>query len=974
MSERISRRELLRDLGAASATTLLAVGSARQKASAEGLPVEGQTGQPSSHPLPQSTPNEKPSPVLSNLSQVPRSDDLVEISAGEMVVAFDRRYGSISSITRKGDSLRTNFIGNEYNTPGVDVANSRWMGDLVTAVWDVTDTNPAHRNWTPRSGFVLKGRWKRELTGRSADIRQVGFDGKTFSVEYKGASANEDGIRSFHLAMRFRGSEDSSLLWDVELQNTTDRVLELGDLGFPLMVNDDQGEYYVDPKTGQPFPPDETEAPLRDPADSFSVVRDQYPRIARQYFEQKVISHFFAGGHSSYVLIQRARGDAPFLLLHAVEGGAIECVYRDDSSFGERVYWWDGPNILAVHSWATRNLRGWNKNPWINGHTSLVLQPGEKWSCQLRFALVDSYDAIRDEIYRAGNLGIRIFPSMVVQENTDAYVELRSKTDVDKIEFLSDNITVKEKKRSGDKTLLTLSFKGRGQKSLKLRYGSRWTNVHFYCVEDIAQLLKTRGNFIVEREFYENPDDPYHRNHMFLPFDHRIGSTFLDSDEVSEVGGSDAEFGFSEPLFLAEKNIYYPSPKEVATLETYVADCLFKYIQNPETYDVRASLYWKLRYPSSPWSHWNEERANATYRAYNYAHVANIYHALYQIGKRYDLLTRRSTLDYLKMAFNTSVHMFRTDPWGHIGVMGGANSLNIMEDLGREGLQAERGELLDEIKKCNEVFLEEPYPYSSEYPVDTTAQEQVYFFTRYFGNTEKNLRTLQVMRALRGGNQPVWFQYGNDNKGDLTCWYTESTNGWALLRAFDDDGDLDTLIKGFAGVMSVAVDLLPDGMCFAHFLSTPGIFDFTPPRTLDGGIAQFGFLKAAKAYVIHDDSFGLIGCGCRVESSTGKIRAYPHDGLRKRLRFVSEAIDIEVAQGEIDWALVVDAEGQLDLSLSDSTNVVKRAELEIRGLAKGDHMVRYGSAANRISVFDALRLSLPIADARLIRIKSCKPA
>ncbi len=891
-----------------------------------------------------------------------------------MVVAFDRRYGSISSITRKGDSLRTNFIGNEYNTPGVDVANSRWMGDLVTAVWDVTDTNPAHRNWTPRSGFVLKGRWKRELTGRSADIRQVGFDGKTFSVEYKGASANEDGIRSFHLAMRFRGSEDSSLLWDVELQNTTDRVLELGDLGFPLMVNDDQGEYYVDPKTGQPFPPDETEAPLRDPADSFSVVRDQYPRIARQYFEQKVISHFFAGGHSSYVLIQRARGDAPFLLLHAVEGGAIECVYRDDSSFGERVYWWDGPNILAVHSWATRNLRGWNKNPWINGHTSLVLQPGEKWSCQLRFALVDSYDAIRDEIHRAGNLGIRIFPSMVVQENTDAYVELRSKTDVDKIEFLSDNITVKEKKRSGDKTLLTLSFKGRGQKSLKLRYGSRWTNVHFYCVEDIAQLLKTRGNFIVEREFYENPDDPYHRNHMFLPFDHRIGSTFLDSDEVSEVGGSDAEFGFSEPLFLAEKNIYYPSPKEVATLETYVADCLFKYIQNPETYDVRASLYWKLRYPSSPWSHWNEERANATYRAYNYAHVANIYHALYQIGKRYDLLTRRSTLDYLKMAFNTSVHMFRTDPWGHIGVMGGANSLNIMEDLGREGLQAERGELLDEIKKCNEVFLEEPYPYSSEYPVDTTAQEQVYFFTRYFGNTEKNLRTLQVMRALRGGNQPVWFQYGNDNKGDLTCWYTESTNGWALLRAFDDDGDLDTLIKGFAGVMSVAADLLPDGMCFAHFLSTPGIFDFTPPRTLDGGIAQFGFLKAAKAYVIHDDSFGLIGCGCRVESSTGKIRAYPHDGLRKRLRFVSEAIDIEVAQGEIDWALVVDAEGQLDLSLSDSTNVVKRAELEIRGLAKGDHMVRYGSAANRISVFDALRLSLPIADARLIRIKSCKPA
>jgi len=148
---------------------------------------------------------------------------------------------------------------------------------------------------------------------------------------------------------------------------------------------------------------------------------------------------------------------------------------------------------------------------------------------------------------------------------------------------------------------------------------------------------------------------------MFLPFDHRIGSTYRDTDEVSEIGGMDAEFGVSEPLFLAEKNVYYPSPREVASLETYVADSLFKYIQDPETYDVRASLYWKLRYPSSPWSHWTEKRTKDSYRAYNYAHVANIYHALYQVGKRYGLLTRKSPQAYLLMAYHTSVHMFRRD-------------------------------------------------------------------------------------------------------------------------------------------------------------------------------------------------------------------------------------------------------------------------------------------------------------------------
>jgi hypothetical protein len=968
MSKRITRRDLLKDVGAVGAGTLLGAGVSTTKLPAE-APAAAQTGQPPTYPFPQTANSEKATIVSSHNPAAPHKDDLAELITGDMIVAFDCRYGSIHSITRKGDPYGTNFIGNGINTPGVDVSNSRWTGDLVTAVWEVTDRNPAHSHWTPRANFALKGNWRLELTGRSGDIRQVSFDGRSFSVRYEGASQNENGIRSFNLAMNYRSGEGSSLIWEIELRNATDHVLEIGDLGFPLMVNDDQGEYYVDPKTGQPFPPDETQAPLRDPADSFAVIREQYPRIQKLYHEKKVIAHHFVGGHSSYVLVERPLGDAPFLLLHGMGEIAFECIYRDESSFAENVYYWDGPNILAVYSWATRNLRGWNKNPWVNGHTSLVLEPGEKWSGQLRFVFVEGYDAIRDELYKAGNLGIRVLPAMVAQEDTNVYVELKTKTSVDKIEHLSDNLAVKEARRVGDKTLLTLSFKGRGQKSLKLHYAGRWTNLHFYCIEDIAELLKARGRFVVEREFYNNPEDPYHRHHMFLPFDHRIGSTFLDSDEVSEVGGSDAEFGFSEPLFLAEKNVYYPVAKEVNALEDYISDCLFKYIQDPETYRVRASLYWKLRYPSSPWSHWTVERAEATYRAYNYAHVMNIYHAMYLIGRRYGLLVQRSPEDYLRMSYRTCLEMFRTEPWGHVGVMGGSNALNILDDLEKERMLQEHSHLFEQIRKCNEVFLDDPYPYASEYPADTTAHEQVYFFTRYFGDAGKSRKTVQIIKALRGGNQPVWFQYGNDNKGDLTCWYTESTNGWALLRAFEEDGDMDTLLKGYAGLMSVEVDLLADGMCYAHFISTPGIFDFTPPRTLDGGIAQFGFMKAAKSYVIEDDTFGLVGCGCRVESLPGEIHVYPRDGLRKRLRFVAQKIDMEVAQGEIDQVTMGDRARWFQLRLSDSTGVVKKAEFDLTGLEKGEYLVRHGSSTERTTISGTLSISLRIEDARLIRIE-----
>jgi hypothetical protein len=313
--------------------------------------------------------------------------------------------------------------------------------------------------------------------------------------------------------------------------------------------------------------------------------------------------------------------------------------------------------------------------------------------------------------------------------------------------------------------------------------------------------------------------------------------------------------------------------------------------------------------------------------------------------------------------------MFQTEPWGHVGVMGGSNALNILDDLKKEEMQKEHNNLLEQIRKCNEVFLDDPYPYASEYPVDTTAHEQVYFFTRYFGDVEKSRKTVQVIKALRGGNQPVWFQYGNDNKGDLTCWYTESTNGWALLRAFEDDGDMDTFFKGYAGVMSVEVDLLADGMCYAHFISTPGIFDFTPPRTLDGGIAQFGFLNAVKSYVIEDDAFGLVGCGCRVESVPGEIRVHPRDGLRKRLRFVSQKIDLEVGQGEIDQVTMGDQTRWFELCLSDSTGFVKKAEFDLTGLEKGVYLVRHGSSTERMTNCGTLSISLPIDDATLIRIE-----
>jgi hypothetical protein len=883
---------------------------------------------------------------------------LVNLTAGDMIVSFDRRYGSIHSITRKNDPYSTNYIGNERNTPGLDPSDSRWTGDVVTTVWHLTERNWKNFRLGQNDVFRVSGRWKREVTGKSADNRRIHFADNVFHVAYQDPSGNDEGVQSYALDMSFHAGEGSSLLWDIGITNTTSNTLEIGELGFPLMVNDDYSELYV--QAGE-----ETKLSTINNVDFGKT-----PLRQKLIHEQKVLAHHFIAGHSSYALIQRPLGDAPFLLVHPTLDTSFECIYKEPNlAFAAHVRDWQGPDILAIHSWATKNLRQWRSNPWVNGHTSLILEPDEKKSYQLRFALIPSYEAIREESYKAGNLGIRVVPSMVVQEDTDVLVELTSKSDIDHIDILSDNVTVKGKKRIEEKTLLTLSFVGRGQKSLKLRYGdNRWTNLHFYCIENIEQLLNGRGRFVIDRQFYSNPEDPYHRNHCFLPFDHRIGSMFLDSDEVWEVGGSD-ESGFSEPLFLAEKNVYFPSQREVQTLETYVSDCLFKYIQNPETYEVCASLYWKNRYPSSGWGEWTKERSEATFRSYNYVHPANIYHALYRIGKNYGLVTHRTPEEYLRMSYRTCQKWFTTGPWRHIGLMEGSNSINILNDIKKEGWNEEYNNLRQLMEDCEGEFLRDPYPYSSELVIDQTAHEQVYFFTRFFGAKEKNEKTIQVLKALRGGNQPVWFRYGNDKRRDVCCWYNASLNGLALLQAYEDYGDPDALLKGYAGVVSVIANVLPDGMGYNFFICTPGIYDHQPPRTFESGPGLWGFLKAAKSYVVKDPTFGEVGYGCRLEADDKSVTVYPTDGVAKRLRFVERKVDLEVTRGQFKRVTLARQTDSLVLDVGDPSGFAKTAAVTISGLQSGAYNVVHGKSRKHVSSDGSLEVVVPISDAHHIEIQ-----
>jgi len=886
---------------------------------------------------------------------------LHRLAAGSMVVDFDKETGTIHSIIGSQDPLGTNFIGNRVNTRGVALGDTHATGDVVATVWNLKTADWIREQAAgPDAVFRPSGSWRRESTLESADIRKISFDQSIFHVRYEGRSQRANGIRSFRLEMSYRIADDNSLLWDIEIENISGRTLELGELAIPLRVNDDYAALY------------DGMTPKR------AVVEGKMPAIQKAIHEQKVLAHSFVAGHSSYVIVQRPRGDPPFLMLHCEQDTSFECIYKAEGSFGGD---WIGTDLLAIHSWATHQQRGWVWNPWVNGHTSLVLEPGQKRSFRLRFVFVEDYESIGEELVKSGNLGIRVLPSMVVQENSDVHVEVKCRSELEDIEVHSDGVLLKERRRTNDTTLLTFSFEGRGQKSLKLIYGGgRWTYLHFYCIEDAEQLIKARARFMAKRQFYENPKDPYNRNHLFLPFDYRLGRMIDDYEDVWEVGGT-GDPGFGDPLFLAEKNVHFPCREEVEKLETYVDDCLFRHIQNPETYEVRDSLYWKVRYPSSPSSTFSKTRSEATWRTYNYTFVANIYHALYRVGKRYDLLTKRAPAEYLKMAYRTCLKWFTTGPFKHAGLITGSNAVEILADLEREGWKPEHAALLALMKTCNDEFIRDPYPFSSEIEIDETGQHQVYFFSKLFAglgsreSKEKNVDVVRVLKALRGGDQPVWFSYGNDLfahpdlRGQIACWHSASLNGLALLAHFEETGDQVMLTKGYAGVMSVLHNVLPDGMGFGWFMLNPGVFGYEPPRTFEGGPGLWGFLRAAKAYVVEDRSFGLVGYGCKIETTADEIRVFPKDGVKKRVRFVPDRIEIEASTGEIACAVFNKKAGSLGLELTDSTGLVKTVRLTVKGLQVGDYEVRFEGGAERRNVKDILNLELPINQAKAINIR-----
>ena len=225
-------------------------------------------------------------------------------------------------------------------------------------------------------------------------------------------------------------------------------------------------------------------------------------------------------------------------------------------------------------------------------------------------------------------------------------------------------------------------------------------------------------------------------------------------------------------------------------------------------------------WPKCYWMHcWSEKRSRETWRAYNYPHVATTYWALYRLGRHFaPPLTRRATWQwYLKQAGRTVTAMWRyagkgrdTSQWGLMvkqppplpqphrappppaapvkcqtarrsvvlasaWQVGSAFQL-ILDDLEREGFEEEAAPLRKMVEQRLSKWSQMVFPYGSEFPWDSTGQEEINTWlirSGKYGAANKTVGAVLAYSSL----MPHWAYCGSARRywdfvinGKLVCW------------------------------------------------------------------------------------------------------------------------------------------------------------------------------------------------------------
>jgi Family of unknown function (DUF5695) len=692
----------------------------------------------------------------------------------------------------------------------------------------------------------------------------------------------------------------------------------------------------------------------------------------------------YIGEEAGYLQVTRLSGHGPTLVVVPEGKTPLEAynpildragywgaapVFTDPTPRGitfEGFYEW------MIHSQAYAENEWKNAQPW-NPSTALALAPGESKTYGFEFLASDSIRNIEKTLadnHRPVAVGV---PGYIVPTDIHARLFLKYSQEVKSLEVEpSGAITLgKDARTSAGWLAYTVEGKIWGRSRLTITYEDGLVQtIQYFVTKPETQVVADMGHFLTTKQWYVDPSDPFHRSPSVMTYD-RERNQIVTQDSRAWIAGLGDEGGGGAWLSAVMKELVEPDKGELEKLQQYVDGVLWgglQYKDGPHAYGVRKSLfyyqpdqmpagYYRSDLDWKSWTSWNKQASEQVDRSYDYPHVAAAYWVLYRLGRNNQGLVTNHPWDwYLTHAYETSMAMtqFAAD-LGVFGQMEGDIFLQILTDLKHEGMTTQAHNLEAAMRMRTDRWRKEAYPFGSEMPWDSTGQEEVYAWTKYFGYQDKAEVTLNAIMGYdptiphwgyNGSARRYWdfiFAAKDRRLERQLHHYGSGLNAIPLLAEYrEHPDDLYLLRVGYGGTMGALTDIDQEGFASAAFHAFPDMLKLDP-LSGDYGPNFFGYAWNTATYIVNSPQFGWVAFGGNIQVKGNSVKVMPLDSFRSRVYVASRGLWLTLEAGKFESIEVNIRTGAVRVGLSEADEFTKTARLRVEQPAKIKDVGKYYS-------------------------------
>ncbi|SFG82765.1 DUF5695 domain-containing protein [Pedobacter insulae] len=727
---------------------------------------------------------------------------------------------------------------------------------------------------------------------------------------------------------RFWELQQGQLILRFELSNKSTGPVEIGALGIPMIFNN-----ILEGKT-------------LDKSHSDNVFYDPY-----------------IGNDAGYLQVARLSGQQPTLVVTPYGKTPFEAYnpLLDDPTPRGIVF--EGFYEWMVHSKAYAENEWKNAEQW-NKPTSAILKPGQTRSYGLKFLLSGTVKDIENTLIANNKPVVMSVPGYVLPQDVNAKLFIKYGKKVKSMEIVPTNaLTVMPSivtKNAWHTYLVKGNTWGRARLTITYEDGLVQT-INYKVIKPESEVIAAYGNFLTTKQWFDQPDPIFKRSPSSITYDYEKQQQVLQDNRAWIAGLSD-EGGAGSWLGAIMKQLVNPVKSEVTKLQTFVDSVMYGRIQLSEgdkKYGVKKSLFYyapdslpKDTYNKDinfkTWSAWPLKEANNIGRSYNYPHVAAAHWTLYRLARNYKgLVEEQQWKEHLINAAETGLAMVKyARYYAQFGQMEGTVFYLILKDLQNEGLTEMAAKLEAAMKKRADHWRSLKYPFGSEMPWDSTGQEEVYVWSKYFDFDDKANVTLNAILAYmpvvphwayNGNARRYWdFLYGGklSRIERMIHHYGSALNAIPVLMNYrENPADFYLLRTGYGGLLGGIANITEDGFAPAAFHAFPSTLK-NDGITGDYGSGFFGYAVNTSSYLINHKEFGYLGFGGNVSSGKNVVTLKLTTAAKSAVYIAPVGLWITLAAGQIDEVSYNSLSGEIHLKLMPATEHIPNAFISLSQPAK----------------------------------------